>query len=83
MQVTFELAGPWASREAAIPVLLRDPLGVVHRSSGEVLASPRVTYEYMDGQGALATVPWVELRYPHKEQRVMLDADGHWIGESS
>lgn len=78
-QVTFELAGPWAERGAALPVLLRHPLGAIYRSEDAARDGARVTYFFTiphnDDEGPL---PWVEIKCPHREHRLTLSASGLW-----
>jgi len=78
VRVTFLVTGAWAQRDCAPPVLLRDPRGEVHRSVRAAIAGGRVAYsfEWPGSEGAL--LPWIELRYPHGEKRLVLSEDGTW-----
>ncbi len=79
IRVTFQLQGPWARREAALPVLLRDPLGAVYQAEHVEGAGTDRHYIYRLGEeSAAGAAPWFELRYPHREQRLMLDHDQSW-----
>ena len=75
--VVFDLTGPWARRNAAVPVLLQEPFGGVHRDSEARREGTRVVYAFAleprDG-----VPPWVELQFPHGRRHVVLPSDGVW-----
>ena len=79
LTVTFLLESPWADYDAAVPVLLRDPLGREHRQDRVEKdgALRRYTFE-MPQDSAAMTLPWVEIHYPHTERRIALGAEGRW-----
>ena len=79
VRVTFRLSGPWAQRDAAIPVLLREPFGGTRRNTGARRDGDFVTYiielpETARGQA----LPWVELKFPHGQRRLPLSEKGIW-----
>lgn len=78
-RVTMALAPPWDSREAALPLLLKDPEGQIHRHATTEGAGAHRIYIFRDiaSPGANAP-PWLELQYPHTRRRLYLDASGHW-----
>jgi len=82
VRATFRVAGPWAQREAAIPILMRDPLGGVHRSLQADHDGDRVTYLFGLPASASGTpFPWLEFKYPRQEMRIVLSDGGGWQGE--
>lgn len=65
--------------EAAIPVLLRVPEGIVYRAEGVVREGVLRRYSFsVVSEGDMGPLPWIEVHYPHTEQRIMLDAEGTW-----
>ena len=79
VSVTFELSEPWAGYEAAIPILLRVPEGSVYRADAVVREGMLRRYFFSVRAGLdMGSLPWVEVHYPHTEQRIMLDAAGSW-----
>ncbi len=79
VRVTFLLDPPWAAYEASIPVLLRDPLGKTRLSSTCERDGPRRIYTFaLTTDQAPGRLPWIEVRYPHHERRLALDAQGEW-----
>jgi len=76
LTVSFEVAPPWRDYAFGIPVLVRDPLGTMHRARGY----QKGTYEFtLDGFAPGAVIPWVELRFPpYEERRIAFDASGTW-----
>lgn len=81
IRAAFELAGPWARRDIAIPILLHDAHGSVLRSSeAHVSDDGRVTYTF-DYPGT-APPAWLELRYPfYGARRIVLSGEHHWKHE--
>lgn len=74
VEVTFSLAGPWADRHVAIPVLLRDARGEMMRESGVRFEGNSVTYTFSTD----AAKPWIELQSPEGTRRVALPESGVW-----
>ena len=81
LRVTFRVQGPWATRGAAMPVLLKHHKGGWIRSIETVEEAGQLTYVFnLPPEVARAQPPWVELKYPHGRKRVALDAAGSWDG---
>jgi hypothetical protein len=81
VRVTFRLQAPWSGFEAAMPVLLRDPLGHVYRNaSTEKKDADRIYLFTIDADAAVSVLPWVEVQYPHGEKRISFNAQGRWPG---
>lgn len=79
IRVTFRLEGPWAARDAAMPLLLNEPFGGVRRNSAAERQGDRVTYLFDNaGREAAVPVPWVELKFPGGERRIVLSQEGTW-----
>jgi len=79
VRVTFLLTEPWNGRGAVLPVLLRDPLGVVYRNVGfESRGSERIYLFELTETSAVSRLPWIELQFPHSEMRLPLDVRGAW-----
>ena len=77
--VTFELEGPWALRDFGLPILLREPFGGIHLPASATVETSRIAYQFNLPQEFLTSpLPWVEIKYPHHERRLALDADGTW-----
>lgn len=76
LQLTFDIGPPWSEYAFGIPVLVRDPLGKVHRHRGYASGM----YEFtLDGFAADAVIPWIEIRFPpYEERRIAFDANGIW-----
>ena len=74
--LSFEIDDPWRNYPFGIPVLVRDPLGKVHRSKSYAGG----TYEFtLDGFAPGAVIPWIEFRFPpYEERRIAFDAAGSW-----
>lgn len=78
-RVTYALQGPWAHRSVAVPILLQDPTGRVHRNVLAECASGRVVYSFDLSKTDEETVPaWVELKFPHGTKRISLSERGEW-----
>lgn len=77
IKVEMLLTGAWASREAVIPLLVRDATGSVLLSQEASGEGARRTYHFPPPpeQGLASSL---ELRYPHGEAWIPLDADGAW-----
>ena len=79
VSVTFHLEPPWSGFEAALPVLLRDPMGGVHYPGPARADGALREYTFVLGAEASGTAfPWLEVRAPRRDWRVTLDADGRW-----
>ena len=79
VHVTFRLTAPWAHRDAALPILMREPLGGVHRNLDARCDGDRVTYLFECPQSASGTpFPWIELKYPRHQKRIVLSDRGEW-----
>lgn len=77
--VVFDLEGPWAVRSVGLPILLREPFGGVHLPASATVEGGGITYEFNLPQEFLTSpLPWIEIKYPHHERRLALDAQGHW-----
>jgi hypothetical protein len=78
--VEFELSPPWNEYVFGMPVLLRDPLGRVHRPA----SYEDNTYTYsLAGFAPGAVIAWVELRFPpNEERRIAFDREGVWRAEN-
>ena len=75
--VAFEVSGPWAQRDAAIPVLLRDPFGGVHRNVSAQRNGAVVTYAFQVlAEPSAVPLAWVEIKFPRGERRVILSTEG-------
>lgn len=82
LRVRFQLEGAWGQRTSAIPILLREPGGSVHRNRDAECRAGRVTYVFELGEGVAGALPWIELKYPHGEKRLVLFEDGSWASPS-
>ena len=79
VQATFRLSGPWAQRDVAIPVLLREPFGGTCRSTAARRDGDLVTYIIELPEAARGeALPWVELKFPHGQRRLPLSEEGLW-----
>ena len=77
VEVTFRVMGPWAQRITAIPVLLREPTGAIHRNVRTTTGNGQVIYAF--SLPAQTSVPaWLELKFPHGEKRLVLSPSGVW-----
>jgi len=82
--VTFQLEAPWDEYRAAVPVLLRDPMGREHRQDRVVREDGLRRYIFrLDAQSGASLLPWVDIHFPHTERRVALDAMGHWAEDGT
>lgn len=79
IEVTFEMTGPWATIDAAIPILLRDPLIGTHEPAATHRQGNYITYSFTlyDGTTAIP-LPWVEVKHPAGQDRIMLIESTHW-----
>ncbi len=77
--VTFQLEQPWADYEAAVPVLLRDPMGHDYRQDKvEREESLRRYVFHLNAESGTSALPWVEIHFPHTERRIALGSAGRW-----
>jgi hypothetical protein len=84
VHVTFLIEGPWADRNVAIPVLLREERGGVYQSGAAECDSGSAVYTFeLSGWDATAPLPWIELQYPHGRRRIVLSPSGRWRAEET
>lgn len=77
VEVSFALSGPWAERDVFAPVLLREPLGSTLRSVDAARRGNVATYRFeLDDRAARAPLPWVQVKFPHGERRIILQEEG-------
>jgi len=74
-RLTMHVEPPWSDYDAAMPILLRDPLG--HTVQNDPTATGRVERVYTFQLPGVAGAPWVEIHYPHQERRLPLTS-GQW-----
>jgi len=73
LAVTFTLSGPWAERDAAMPILIRDALGTVQRDGHWHRDGPHVVYRFpAESDSAVLSLDSVEVRYPHHTRRLLV-----------
>lgn len=78
VRLTFRLSPPWAAYTAALPILLRDPQGLVYYPDENKINGQDRTYFYRLPPESAIALPWVEVRYPGVEKRLLFDREGHW-----
>jgi len=78
VEVEFEVSGEWANREAAVPLLLKEPGGAIIVGRGKGNGSGGATYTFELPSADQSRLPWIEVQYPHHRERLPLDATGHW-----
>ena len=76
--VVLQVAPPWAGYDAVLPILLRDPLGVVHSPESSQREGALCRYTFSLDADGVQTLPWFEVRFPRGEMRIALDARGCW-----
>ncbi len=76
VRIEFELSAPWRDYAFGMPVLIRDPLGRVHRPARYADHA----YEFtLEGFASGAVIAWIEVRYPpNEERRIAFDHAGDW-----
>jgi len=75
--IQFQLRGPWATRDAVMPVLLREPTGEVHHPEEAGRRGDTVTYVFQLPEQFISTPPaWVELKFPRGESRLIASESG-------
>lgn len=73
LRITFRIHGPWAGRNAAMPILIRDGLGAVQRDTAAVFPEPGlVVYRFESSRGFGLALDSVEVRYPRHIRRVLV-----------
>lgn len=79
LEAEFELFGPWAGRDVALPILCHTPSGKFLRSAEAARDGMVVRYRFPAGDEESVLRPaWVELKYPHEERRIAFDEKGRW-----
>jgi hypothetical protein len=79
VSLTFRLLGPWALRDAAIPILIQDPLGHVHQNAAASRRDSLVTYEFkLESPSSTSPFPWLEVRFPNGNKRIVFNEKGAW-----
>ena len=79
VRVTFQMSGPWAARDTAIPVLIQDPLGRVIQNVSHQRRQQTLTYQFNFSEtGSATTLAWIEIKYPNRVKRMILDGKGVW-----
>lgn len=80
LRVTFRIDGPWAGYACALPILLQDPLGNVFCSAETEGAGAERTYRFAwFAQEHASVLPWVTIRFPRGEKRLIFDQNGRWV----
>lgn len=83
IRATFQVTGPWAARDAAMPVLMREPTGHVFQNRSSTREGALVTYVFERADSLRSEIPaWLEFHYPHGEQRVAFNGQGVWRAEA-
>lgn len=79
LELVFSLEGYWAETVAAMPVLVRLPDGREHKMfSFREEATSEIRYYFRPEKAFTAAFPWVDVHYPHTEQRLSFDSQGEW-----
>ncbi len=79
VSIVFEVSGPWAEYDFALPILLKDHLGKVYRNNETRRTGSEVAYTFRLRDHVEGTsVPWMEIAYPHNLQRLAFSDDGTW-----
>lgn len=79
VRLIMSLDPPWDAWEAALPLLIRDPEGHVHRDRATTREGAQRVYHFppiVENSDPLP--PWIEIQYPHTKRRLFLDAAGAW-----
>lgn len=77
LRLTFQLTGPWSRRDCFAPILVADPRGVIQRPVSAMSREREVIYGFDLGEGGGA-VPWLEVKFPNGEKRLVFDQNGVW-----
>lgn len=73
LAVSFRVSGVWATRDTAMPILLRDALGTVLRNGDWYRDGALVVYRFpAEGEFAALTLDSIEVRYPRQTRRLMV-----------
>jgi hypothetical protein len=82
-ELWLTVAPPWPGWGAGPPILLKTPEGTVLRHGSHTYEGNRARYLFPRQGGANDNVPpWLEVRYPHGQQRLYLDDGGRWTAEA-
>ena len=82
IRAAFRIAGPWASRAAALPILMREPTGRVFQNRDARHEADVQTYIFERPAELRSQTPaWLEFRFPHEERRVIMSEQGNWRAE--
>jgi len=80
--VVFEVSGPWADYDFALPILIKDHLGKAYRNNAARRNGLEMEYTFQLKDRVEGTsVPWVEIAYPHHIQRIAFSDKGKWSAE--
>jgi len=72
VHVVFHVTGPWATYDAAMPVLLRDPYGNIYRNTTFHREEGETVYVFdLKEEAATGPLAWVEVKYPHHVRRLI------------
>lgn len=75
--ISFEISGSWVKRVCYIPVMIREPRGAVFVSADAEKDDSCARYKFQLPQMA-RDVPWVELKYPTGQIRLVFSDSGEW-----
>lgn len=76
LRLTFQLTGPWSGRDCFAPVLVADPREILHPPVSAVREKDSVVYRFsLPSAGPL---PWVEVKFPNGQMRLVFDQNGVW-----
>lgn len=79
LSILFRIEEPWSGWEAAMPVLVRDPMGAVCLGVAEDQVGPERRYRFaLAADDDSAPLPWIEVQYPHAQIRITLNSQGEW-----
>lgn len=74
LYVAFDITGPWAKRDFALPILVQDPGGHIAQSTIIQYQDGATIYVFNDVADAPA---WITVRYPHGERRMIPEANSN------
>lgn len=84
IRVTWRLEGPWAERACGIPILVREPYGAVIQNVALEPQGNLTVYVYeLPADIREAALPWIEVKSPVGEQRIVLDPKGEWKAQQT
>lgn len=78
VRVTFHVEGAWSSYSCNMPILLRDPRERLLRSKEVLGGGTERVYVFDSTDSGDSRWPWISLRYPMREDRLLLSQDGRW-----